>query len=318
MSATLSSREVFRDIVTDLMPADERLVCLDSDTGLFSGVDFGQAGERYINVGIAEHTLMGAAAGLAKAGRIPLVNTMAAFASARALEAVKVDVALNNLPVRIAATHSGVSAGHLGPTHHALEDLAVMRTLPNMTVVVPADAAETADLVRQCLDQPGPVYLRLGRNATPDLPAGPPVRLGAARELRPGTDITIVACGPYPLLAALAAADALEGAGIRAGVLDVHTIKPLDVESVVAAAARTGAVLTVEEHWSTGGLGAAVAETLAERLPVPVHRMAMPDSFVPVAGDQRYLLDRGGITPDAVAEQVREVLDRNGKEIRDD
>jgi transketolase len=318
MTATLtrSSREVYRDLVAELLPADERLVCLDSDTGLFDGVDFGAAGARYINLGIAEHTLMGAAAGLAKEGRIPLVNTMAAFAAARAMEAVKIDIALNRLPVRIAATHSGVSAGHLGPTHHALEDLAVMRTLPNMTVVVPADASTTEALFRQALDLPGPVYFRLGRGATPDLPAGPPVRLGTAQVLRQGADITLAACGPYPVLAAIAAAELLEQDGIAAAVLHVHTVKPLDTAALAAAASATGIVITVEEHWRTAGFGAAVAEALTELFPVRVYRVAMPDVFVPVAGDQRYLLERGGITPLAIAARARTALGKPRRDIR--
>lgn len=175
-----SAREVYRDTVAELLPREDRLVVLDSDTGLFGGVDFGAGAERYLNIGIAEHTLMGAAAGLAREGRIPLVNTMAAFASSRALEAVKLDIALGNLPVLIAATHSGVSAGHLGPTHHALEDLATLRVLPHMTVVVPGDPAQTAELLRQALALGGPVYFRLGRGATP--PCRPtPSRRGSAR-----------------------------------------------------------------------------------------------------------------------------------------
>lgn len=305
-----SSREVYRDIVAELLPVDERLVCLDSDTGMFSGTDFGDAARRYVNIGIAEHALMGAAAGLAKEGRIPLVNTMAAFASSRAVEAVKIDIALNNLPVRIAATHSGVSAGHLGPTHHALEDLAVMRALPNMTVVVPSDAASTDALVRQALELPGPVYLRLGRNATPDLPASDEVRIGTAQTLRQGNDITIAACGAYPVLAALEAAETLAAEGIEASVLHVHTVKPLDTATLAAAASVTGTVITVEEHWRAGGFGAAVAETLTELLPVRVLRIGMPDEFVPVSGSQRYLLERGGISSPAIADRARSALGR--------
>ncbi len=280
------------------MPDDDRLVCLDSDTGLFDSAKFP---ERYLNLGIAEHTLMGAAAGLAKSGRMPLVNTMAAFASSRANEAVKIDIALNNLPVRIAATHSGVSAGHLGPTHHALEDLAVMRALPNMTVVVPADGPQTGTLFRQSLRVNGPVYLRLGRNATLRCLDAPPVTLGMAQVLRDGADVTLAACGPYPVVAALDAADLLEEVGISASVLNVHTVKPLDVATIAAHAQRSGVVVTVEEHWRNAGFGSAVAESLAELTPSLVLRVAMPDAFVPVAGGQRYLAERGGVTAASVA-----------------
>jgi transketolase len=310
-----SSREVYRDWLVEAMARDERVVCLDSDTGLFNGVDFGGAAPRYVNLGIAEQNLLGVAAGLAAAGFVPYVNTMAAFAGTRALETVKIDIALNGLPVRIAATHSGVSAGHLGPTHHALEDLAVMRVLPGMTVLVPADAAETEALLEQGHPLPGPVYLRLGRNPTPDLPAPaaesvpvPPVDLGRARRLRPGGDALIAACGPYPVLAALAAADLLAAEGIEAAVLDLHTVKPLDVAALLAALPAGGSLVTVEEHWRAGGLGSAVAEALTELAPVRVLRVGFPDEFAEVSGPQTHLLGHYGITGAAVAARVRETL----------
>jgi transketolase len=302
--ARVAAREAYRDTLVEAMRADERVVCLDSDTGLFSGVDFGEAADRYINLGIAEQNLLGVAAGLARSGRIPVVNTMAAFASARALEAVKVDVAYAGVPVRIAATHSGLSSGHLGPTHHSLEDLAIMRTLPGMTVLVPADAAATRELFLQSLDLPGPVYLRLGRGPTPDLGAGPPVVLGQVQELCAGTDITIAACGPYPVRAALDAASELAVRGVRARVLNVHTVKPLDVKGL----AGPGPVVTVEEHWEAGGFGSAVAETLAEMGTRRVLRVAVRDHFVSMAGGQQYLLTRAGITAEAVVARALAAL----------
>ncbi|MFE0048028.1 transketolase family protein [Streptomyces albireticuli] len=306
------NREVYRDVLAGLMPADERLVCLDSDTGLFSGVDWGTAADRYVNLGIAEQNLMGVAAGLAKSGRVPFVNTMSTFASTRAVEAVKLDIALNDLPVRIAATHSGLSAGHLGSTHHSLEDLAVMRMLPNMTVLVPADAAATEELVRACAGIPGPVYLRLGRGATEDLPAGAePLRVGRAQRLREGDDVTLVATGPYPVLAALEAAEELAVEGVEAAVLNMHTVKPLDTAALTAAARTTRAVVTVEEHWAAGGLGSAVAEVVAELgAGCPVLRVAVGDSFAAGTGGQRHLLERNGITAAAVADRARRALSR--------
>jgi len=303
--ATVAARETYRDALVEAMRADERVVCLDSDTGLFTGVDFGAAAGRYINLGIAEQNLLGVAAGLARSGRIPVVNTMAAFASTRALEAVKVDVAYAGVPVRIAATHSGLSAGHLGPTHHSLEDLAIMRALPGMTVLVPADAAATRELFLQSLDLPGPVYLRLGRGPTPDLDVGPPVVLGQAQELRAGTDITIAACGPYPVLAALDAAGELAARGVQARVLNVHTVKPLDVQGLVSL----GPVVTVEEHWEAGGFGSAVAETLAETGASRVLRVAIRDHFVSMAGGHQYLLRRAGITAGAIVARALAALE---------
>ncbi|MEK8143133.1 transketolase C-terminal domain-containing protein [Streptomyces sp. M10(2022)] len=248
-----AAREVYRDVLVELLGQDERFVCLDSDTGLFSATSWGESARRYLNLGIAEQNLMGVAAGLARSGRIPFVNTMAAFAATRALEAVKIDIAWNNLPVRIVATHGGLSAGHLGSTHHALEDLAVMRMLPNMTVLVPADGPATESLVRAGAKLPGPVYLRLGRGATPSLaPGADPVRIGVAQSLRRGADVTLIATGPHPVLIAVETADELARAGIDVTVLNMHTVKPLDREAIVEAATRTRGIVTVEEHWAAG------------------------------------------------------------------
>lgn len=291
-----------------LLPTDPRLVCLDSDTGLFNGVDFGSARDRYLNLGVAEQNLLGTAAGLARSGRIPVVNTMATFATTRALEQVKVDIAFGNLPVRIVGTHGGFSAGHLGPTHHALEDISIMRAMPNMTVVVPADAAHTEQLFVQSLNFPGPVYLRLGRDATPSLPIdGLPVELGKLQLLSPaGGWVTIVACGPGPVLAALTAADELTRRGVSTTVLNLHTVKPLDVAGLLSASAASYLVITVEEHWASGGMGSAVAETLSSLAPVRVTRIAADDQFYPYAGDHGQLLERAGITAAAVVDAAME------------
>jgi transketolase len=299
-------REAYRNRLAALMPRFPRLMCLDTDSGLFTGVDFGAAAGRYLNIGIAEHNLMGMAAGMAASGWIPFVNTMAAFATSRAVEAIKIDIAYNDLPVRIMATHGGLSSGHLGPTHQCLEDLAVMRALPNMTVVVPADTAATEALVDASLDLHGPLYARLGRKATPPLPvdAGPPV-VGVAQRLRDGGDVLLVACGPYPVLAALEAAGTLAAQGIRAAVVNMHTLKPFDVDGLLAAAAGVPLVVTVEEHWRAGGLGAAVTETLAEHAPVRVSRIGMPDTFAGYVGGHEDLLRHYGITAAAVAHTVQ-------------
>jgi transketolase len=305
MSEPIATRKAYRDALVALMEVNDGIVCLDSDTGLFAGVDFGPAAARYANLGIAEQNLVGVAAGLAASGWTPYVNTMATFAATRALEAVKVDVALNALPVRIAATHGGLSAGHLGPTHHALEDVAVMRALPNMTVVVPADAAQTASLVAQTVDLPGPVYLRLGRTPSPLLGEDvPPPALGRLQPLRRGEDALIVACGPEPVAAALEAADELAAEGVSAAVLNASTVKPFDVETLCDAASPVRVVATIEDHWRAGGLGGAVAEALGERLPRRVLRLGMPDLFATVAGDHAHLLERYGVGAAALAAQV--------------
>jgi transketolase len=298
-----ATREAFRDALVSLMEVDERLVCIDTDSGLFKDVDFGAAAERYVNIGIAEANLMGMAAGLAASGRLPFVNTMAGFAATRVLEQVKLDLAYNALPVRIAATHSGLSAGHFGPTHHSLEDLAVMRTLPNMTVLVPADAAQAASLVTQSVDLPGPVYLRLGRKATSPVEAEPPV-VGRLQCLRPGDDAVVVAAGPLPVLAALEAAEELGAEGISAAVFNAHTIKPFDAATLVEAVGDAQLVVTVEDHWRTGGLGATVAETLAELEPRRVLRIGVPDTFAKTVGGHEFLLRHYGVHAGAVTECV--------------
>lgn len=310
----LAIREAYRDRLVALMPQHERVVCIDTDTGLFAGADFGSAANRYVNIGIAEHNLIGMAAGLAACGWMPFVNTMAAFASARALEAIKIDVAYNALPVRIMATHAGLSAGHLGPTHQALEDLAVMRALPNMTVMVPADTAAVEALVTQTLALPGPAYIRLGRKATPPLPldVGEPV-IGKAQLLRRGGDVLIVCCGPHPTLASLEAADELAGDALDVGVLNLHTLKPLDSDALRAASRDATLVVTVEEHWLAGGLGAAVAECLSEIAPARVLRIGMPDTFATIVGGHDYLLDHYGITAAAITGRVRQALDKEAR-----
>ena len=316
-----ATREAYRDTLVSLLPDHPNLICLDSDTGLFSAEHVGAAGEQYLNLGIAEHNLMGIAAGMAACGRMPFVNTMAAFAASRALEAVKIDIAYNQLPVRIMATHGGLAAGHLGPTHQALEDLAVLRVLPGMTVVVPADAVATEAFVEQSLSLAGPLYVRLGRKPSPPLPAAPAAVIGQAQTLRQGGDVVLACCGPYPVLACLAAADVLAGHGIEAAVLNLHTVRPLDTETLAAAARPAALVVTVEEHWRSGGLGGAVAEALAEAAPTRVLRLGMPDQFVDAVGNQEYLLRHYDLTAERVVRTVRTALDavaRSGTNDRKD
>lgn len=304
-----ATREAYRDSLLPLLSSHPDLICLDTDTGLFGAEHVAAAGEQYLNLGIAEHNLMGMAAGLAACGRTPFVNTMAAFAASRALEAIKIDIAYNRLPVRIMATHGGLAAGHLGPTHHALEDLAVLRVLPGMTVVVPADAAATETFVEQSLNLDGPLYVRLGRKPSPPLPAAPPPVIGQAQTLRHGGDVVLACCGPYPVLACLDAAEVLAGHGIEAGVLNMHTLRPFDAQTLVAAARPAALVVTVEEHWRDGGLGGAVAEALAEAAPTRVLRLGVPDRFVDAVGNQEHLVTHYDLTAEQVVRTVRTALD---------
>jgi transketolase len=303
-----SCREIYRDLLAELIVTSPRIWCVDTDTGLFDPRQWGQE-PRYVNLGIAEQNAMGVAAGLAAAGGLPYVNTMAAFASTRAVEFVKLDIALANRPVRIVATHAGLSSGNLGPSHHALEDLAIMRTLLNLTVVVPADGPSTAAIVRQSVDWPGPLYLRLDRQPVPPLPGAPPPRIGVASLLRTGEDVTIAACGPMAVRAAVDAHDRLAADGIAVRVLDLHTVRPLDEAAVLAAAHETAGIVTVEDHWATGGLGSAVAELLAERRPARVYRVGVSNEDLWLAGSHEYLLARRGVSAAAVANRARQLLE---------
>jgi len=295
------AREVYRKTLQELAERDARIWCVDSDTGNFEDTFATALPGQYVNLGIAEANLMSVAAALAAAGKIPFVNTMATFATGRAFEQIKLDVAYNNVPVKIVGTHGGTSAGHLGPTHQALEDLALMRVLPNMTVMVPADAAEAAKAVEKAAYLPGPVYIRLDRKATPvvydqDYDFVP----GQAVTLLSGRDVTIVATGAYPVVFALEAARRLTDLGVSVRVLNVHTLKPLDVEAVGRAARETRGLVTVEDHSVIGGLGSAVAEAVAEHCPAPVRRVGVRDRFCDQVGGHLELLAACEVTPERV------------------
>jgi transketolase len=305
-----ATRDIYRATLIGLATADPRIFCVDSDMGGFEDTFATLLPEQYVNVGIAEANLMGVSAGLAAAGRIPFANTISTFAATRACEQVKIDIAGNGLPVRIVVTHAGLSGGHYGPTHHALEDTAIMRTLPGMTVIVPADTVETDNVIRAIVDLPGPVFVRLGRSATPLVYPEPyEFAIGRAVTLRPGDDVTIVAAGPHPVLMALAAHDRLAAAGVRARVLNLHTVKPIDVEALTRAARETAGIVTVEDHVLVGGLGGAVCETVAGIHPCPVRRIGVPDGFFDTVGGELELLEAAGVSTDRVVAAAMALLD---------
>jgi len=303
------TREIYRRTLIELAGQDRRIYCLDSDQGGWEESFARQLPEQYVNLGIAEANLMGVAAGLAASGKIPFVNTMAGFATARAYEQVKIDIAYNCLPVKIVGTHGGLAGGHFGPTHQALEDLALMRVLPNLTVLVPADTVETMYCVQAALRLPGPVYIRLGRRPT-DLVyrSEYDFQVGRAVLLRAGSDLSIVACGPSPVLMALAAHEHLASRGVRARVLNLHTLKPLDRAALEASARQTGGIITVEEHRVLGGLGGAVAEVIAEQACVPVRRLGLPDVFCERVGTQQELLAAYNLTAERIVEEALHLL----------
>jgi transketolase len=303
--AGAATRAAFKTALIGALAEHDDLVCIDTDTGLFVADDFGDQRDRYLNVGIAEHTAVSIGAGMARAGMSAYVCMFAAFAANRATDAIKLDVAYGNLPVRIAATHSGLSAGFLGPTHHCLEDLAYMRALPNMTVLVPADADQTTSMVQQSLALAGPVYLRLGRKDSPVLPDAPATVIGVPQILRPGDDVVIFACGPEPVAAVLEAAELLAGSGVVAGVVNLHTLKPIDAASVAALVPDgTRLVVTVEDHWRSGGLGDAVSDALGPHRGVGVLRLAVPDEFLSEPGGHIHLLALAGIHPEEISTRI--------------
>ncbi|HST84613.1 MAG TPA: transketolase C-terminal domain-containing protein [Kineosporiaceae bacterium] len=304
-----SDRDAYRATLLELARADDRIWCLDSDMGGLEKLFEAELPDQYVDLGIAEANLMSVGAALASTGLLPWVNTMAAFATARALEQVKLDIAYPALPVRIVGTHSGFSAAQLGPTHHAQQDLAVMRALPNLTVMTPADAGETARMVRAAADLPGPVYIRLGRSATaPVYPGEVGFTVGKAIELRSGSDVTIVAAGAFPVLFALEAADLLAAAGIQATVLNMHTIKPLDVPALIRAAGSTAGIVTVEDHSALGGLGGAVAEAVAEHRPTRVLRVGTADVFCARPGTHHEQLVTGGVSVERVVMAAKAIV----------
>lgn len=305
-----ATREMYGKILAELSPTDERIVVLTSDlmmsnkTGDFARV----CPERFFNFGIAEQNMMAAAAGFAVSGKIPFASTMAVFASLRCAEQMRTDIAYPNLNVRIISTHSGLSMGNGGTTHHSTEDIAVTRSMANMTVIVPADANCCAKAVVESLDYQGPIYMRLGRGAEPIVYKGEfDFKIGRANTLREGDDISVIACG-ICVMAAIKAARKLEKEGIGVRVIDMHTIKPLDTGVIVKAAEETGKVITVEEHNIIGGLGSAVGETIAEAgVGVKFKRLGIPDIYS-VIGQPDDLYERYGLDANGIYNSIKEFV----------
>lgn len=302
-------RNAFAATLADAVAADERvcLVLADLGWGVFDEVE-ARAPGRVINVGIAEQTMIGVAAGLAQAGKKAVAYSIAPFITSRAHDQVRVDVAAGNADVTLVGVGGGVAYGYLGPTHHALDDLAAMRALPHMTVLSPCDPADAEAATRAALALDGPAYVRLGKNGEPPLlPAGAEFRIGRATRVRPGADVTIASTGPI-LAEALGAADRLAARGIDARVLHFGTVKPLDVAAVVDALATTGLVVTLEEHSVVGGLGSAIAEVAAEAGVGRVVRMGFQDTFVHEVGGQEHLLAVHGLDAAGVADRTEAAL----------
>lgn len=310
-SNMIATRDAYGETLAELGAENGDIVALDADlsgstkTGVFAK----KFPERFFNMGIAEANMVGTAAGLAAVGKIPFVSTFAIFAVGRAWEQVRQSVAYPKANVKIVATHGGVTVGEDGGSHQSVEDIAIMRAVPNMTVIVPADGVETRGAIRAAAACKGPVYVRLGRNKVPTIfPPEHRFEIGKGCELRPGTDLTLVTTG-LMTAPALAAAELLAKEGISARVVHIGTIKPLDQEIILKAARETGAIVTAEEHSIIGGLGGAVAELLGEEHPVPVRRVGVRDRFG-TSGKAEELLKYFGLTPEDLAEAAREVLAR--------
>ncbi len=306
----IATRESYGNIITELAAENPDIIVLDADlaaatkTGIFKKA----YPERFFDCGIAEANMMGVAAGLAACGKIPFASSFAMFAAGRAYEIVRNSIGYPGLNVKIGATHAGVSVGEDGATHQCCEDIALMRTIPGMTVINPADDIEAKAAVKAAIKLNGPVYMRFGRLATPVFNNNEDYKfeIGKGITLRDGGDITIIATG-LMVWEALKASDELKKEGINAGVINIHTIKPLDKELICKAAEKTGMLVTVEEHSVIGGLGSAVAEAVTECRPVPVIKIGVNDEYG-YSGPGAELLKKFGLCSENIVEKVKKAL----------
>lgn len=310
--ATMTAREIYGRTLAYLAETNDKIVGLTADLEKTTAIKFfaDKFPERFYNVGIAEQNMFGIAAGLAKAGLIPFASTMAIFATMRAGEQIRTDIAYQNLPVKIIATHAGISFGHAGTTHHCTEDFAIMRAIPNMTVICPADGIETSKAVQACIDVPGPVYVRIGRGFEPPCHENDQYdfEIGKAITMRDGTDFTIICCGIAVLQAMNAARTLAENDGLSVRVINMHTIKPIDREAILKAVVDTRRILTIEEHNIYGGLGDAVGSVIAESGKGCVFRKhGMMDVFSEI-GYAEDLYAYYGFDANGIVDKVREMM----------
>ena len=302
----IATREAYGEALVELGKENPDVVVLDADLAKSTKtIDFGkQYPHRFFDMGVAEQNMLGTAAGLAAAGKIPFCSTFAVFATGRAFDQLRNSIAYPRLNVKICASHAGITVGEDGASHQSVEDIALVRSVPNLTVFIPADAVETKKAVMAAAEIKGPVYIRLGRMAVPVLHEDAFVfEPGKALLMREGADATIIATG-IMVAEAIAAARQLAEEGLDVRVLNIHTIKPLDVGAVISAAKDTKAIVTAEEHSIIGGLGSAVAETVCEHYPVPVYRVGIPDTFGE-SGTPAELIERYGLTARHLVEAVR-------------
>ncbi|MBS7656550.1 transketolase family protein [Candidatus Bathyarchaeota archaeon] len=293
---------------------DPRVVVLDADLSHSNKTDIFKKKhpERFFDVGIAEANMVGVAAGLSLTGLIPFIHTFSVFAVGRVYDQIRISVCYQKANVKIVGTSAGLSDAHDGATHQSVDDVTIARVLPNMTVIVPCDGIEVRKAVRAIYEHFGPVYLRIDRMPVPfvwESMENCQFKIGKASILREGSDVTIIASGCTVHLA-VKAADQISKIGIKAEVLDIHTIKPIDEEAIVKAAKKTGAIITAEEHSVIGALGGAVAEVLGERYPAPLERIGIKDKFGESALDWDDLLKAHNITAEAIVDAAKRVLKR--------
>jgi transketolase len=309
MTQLYDCRDAFESTLRELAAEDPRIVAVANDSVGSSKLTQFKAAypRRLINVGIAEQNMIGVGAGLANGGLIPFVCGATPFLTGRALEQIKADVAYSNTNVKLCGMSSGMAYGELGPTHHSIEDMAWLRAIANLTVIVPADPLETAAVVRFAARTSGPMFLRISRLPVPIIhDEGYRFEVGKAVRLREGNDITVIANGIL-VAQALDAADQLAARGIQARVLNMSTIRPLDREAIVAAATETGGIVTVEEHTVFGGLGGAVAEVVVTNHPVPMRILGVPGVFAPT-GSASWLLQHFGLTAQGIFDAALELI----------
>ncbi len=307
----IPTRNGYGDALAELGDEDKRVVVLTSDLSESTRANLFQKKfpERFVECGVAEQNMMGVAAGLALAGKVPFVSSYAVFVPGRNWDQLRVSVCYTNANVKVAGAHSGISVGPDGATHQALEDIAITRVLPNLTVIVPCDYQETKKATKALAKMTGPAYFRFAREKTPVITTEKtPFKIGEALVMREGKDATIAACGPL-LFEALKAAQELEEDGVSCEVVNCHTLKPFDEETLVKSAKKTGCCVTVEEHQITGGLAGAVCETLGRNFPVPVESVGMPNSFGE-SGEPKELLEKYGMTVKDILKAVRKAMKR--------
>ncbi|AKA71523.1 transketolase family protein [Clostridium scatologenes] len=310
MSNKIATREAYGKALAKIGQENENIVVLDADlskstkTAEFKKV----CPERFINMGIAEGNMMAVAAGMSTCGKIPFVSSFAMFAAGRAFEQIRNSICYPKLNVKICATHAGITVGEDGASHQSVEDVSLMRSIPNMTVICPSDAVETEAVIKAVSELKGPCYVRLGRSGVPVINDRPDYKfeLGKAVTLREGKEATIIATG-IMVDAALEAYNTLSEEGIKVKIVNIHTIKPIDKDAIINSARETGVVITAEEHSIIGGLGSAVCEVLSENLPTPVVRVGIKDTFGE-SGKPVELLKAYGLTSDDIVKAVKKGL----------